>query len=64
MIQRDDDKPESVRNRLKVYENTMSPVIQFYKEKKLLEEFAGTETNEIWPRVHKYLSSKISPIEL
>ena len=32
LIQREDDKPETVKDRLKVYENQTSPLINFYKE--------------------------------
>ena len=30
MIQREDDKPETVKDRLKVYEDQTSPLIEFY----------------------------------
>ena len=33
LIQREDDKPETVKDRLKVYENQTSPIINFYIEK-------------------------------
>jgi adenylate kinase len=32
LIQREDDKPETVKDRLKVYENQTSPLINFYSE--------------------------------
>jgi adenylate kinase len=32
LIQREDDKPETVKDRLKVYENQTSPLISFYSE--------------------------------
>ena len=32
LIQREDDKPETVKDRLKVYENQTSPLINFYTE--------------------------------
>ena len=32
LIQREDDKPETVKGRLKVYENQTSPLISFYSE--------------------------------
>lgn len=33
LIQRSDDKPETIRNRLTVYENQTAPVIEFYRKK-------------------------------
>ncbi|MEM5815275.1 MAG: nucleoside monophosphate kinase [Candidatus Aenigmatarchaeota archaeon] len=33
LIQRDDDKPEIIRERIKVYEEQSKPVINYYKEK-------------------------------
>lgn len=33
IIQRDDDKPESIKHRLKVYEQSTSPLINFYSER-------------------------------
>lgn len=54
--QRDDDKPESVRKRLEVYQSMVDPVLKFYRDKKLLIEFSGTESNVIWPEVKKFLA--------
>ncbi|MGC8993401.1 MAG: adenylate kinase family protein [Candidatus Aenigmatarchaeota archaeon] len=34
LIQRDDDKPEVVRQRLKVYEEQSKPVLEYYKRKR------------------------------
>ncbi|MEA4890830.1 MAG: adenylate kinase [Clostridiaceae bacterium] len=36
LIQRDDDKPETIKNRLKTYYQQTEPLIQFYREQKLL----------------------------
>jgi len=54
--QREDDKPESVRKRLQVYQSMVDPVLNFYRTKKLLVEFVGTESNVIWPEVKKFLT--------
>ena len=35
--QRDDDKPEKIKERLKVYENQTAPLIDYYQEKGLLK---------------------------
>jgi len=55
LIQRDDDKPEAVAKRLEVYSQQIKPVLDFFRAQKVLKEFAGTETNVIWPKVQKFL---------
>jgi len=41
LYQRDDDKPETVRNRLQVYKQQTSPVINFYSDKGVLQKLVG-----------------------
>ena len=36
LLQRDDDKPEAIANRLEVYRKQTAPLIDFYKERGLL----------------------------
>ncbi|XP_013790412.1 GTP:AMP phosphotransferase AK3, mitochondrial-like isoform X2 [Limulus polyphemus] len=59
LVQRHDDKPETVRARLNSYKNQSTPVLEYYRKTGLLQEFTGRESNEIWPRVRAYLSSLI-----
>jgi len=59
LIQREDDKPESVRNRLEIFKASTTPVLEFYKEKGILAEFQGTESKKIWPHVEKYLKTVV-----
>lgn len=52
LYQRDDDKPETVRRRLKVYEEQTAPLIEYYRDRDLLIEVNGdqpidTVTDEI-----------------
>lgn len=42
LVQRDDDKSETVSRRIKVYMEQTSPLIEFYREKGLLAEVDGT----------------------
>ena len=42
LILRDDDKPETVSNRLKVYHEQTQPLIDFYTEKGVLKSVDGT----------------------
>ena len=41
MYQRDDDKPETIRKRLDVYQNQTSPLIEYYKGHGILKEVNG-----------------------
>ena len=43
LYQRDDDKPETVRSRLKVYWEQTSPLIDYYKRKGVLVEIDGDQ---------------------
>jgi len=43
LYQRDDDKPETVRRRLKVYEEQTEPLIEYYRESSLLIEINGDQ---------------------
>ncbi len=46
LIQRSDDKRETVESRLAVYEEQTSPLIDYYKEKDVLAELDGTGSVE------------------
>ena len=56
LIQRDDDKPESIKHRLEVYDKTTSPLINFYSER--LFKVSGKDLPEDTYRpVKAYLES-------
>lgn len=46
LYQRDDDKPETVENRIRVYSEQTTPLIDHYKEQGLLFEIDGTQPIE------------------
>jgi adenylate kinase len=46
LYQRDDDRSETVMNRIKVYAQQTSPLIEYYKKQNLLAEIDGTQTIE------------------
>lgn len=46
LYQRDDDKPETVKNRIKVYQEQTAPLIAYYQEKGLLANIDGTQPIE------------------
>ena len=59
LIQRDDDKPETVRKRLSVYHDQTEPLIEWYKGKALLHRFDGTRTpDEVHDRIRATLATK------
>lgn len=46
LVQRDDDKPETVQKRLTVYHEQTAPLIEYYGNKKILKEVDGTKDME------------------
>ncbi len=46
LYQRDDDKAETVLNRIDIYKEQTSPLIQYYTQRKLLIEINGMESIE------------------
>ena len=59
LIQREDDKPESVLNRLEIFSSTTKPVLEFYRSMGICKDFHGTESKKIWPHVEAYLKTII-----
>jgi len=61
LIQRDDDKPDVVRNRLKVYHEQTEPLVDLYDEQGLLRRIDGTrEPTE----VHDHIRAVIATLRL
>ena len=49
---RDDDKPETVKNRLQVYKEQTQPLIDFYTERGVLHNVDGTkDMNEVFEAI-------------
>ena len=46
LIIRDDDQPETVKNRLKVYHEQTQPLIDYYKKQNILKSVDGTQPME------------------
>ncbi len=46
LYQREDDKPETVRHRIEVYNENTAPLIDYYRDKGLLAEIDGTQPIE------------------
>ncbi len=59
LYQREDDKPEVVRHRLKVYYERFKPILEYYKNKGILVEVnAGRKAEEVVKDVLKILKEK------
>jgi adenylate kinase len=57
MYQRDDDRPETVRNRLEVYEQSTAPLIEYYRGSDLLVEIDGDRpVDEVFADIKKALA--------
>jgi adenylate kinase len=56
LYQRDDDREETISNRLKVYENQTAPLVNYYRGQGLLREIDGVgSVDEIRARISKAL---------
>ena len=44
LVQRDDDKPDVVQNRLHVYHEQTEPLIEYYDERGLMRRIDGTRS--------------------
>ena len=61
LVQRDDDKPETVRKRLGIYHDQTSQLIPFYEERELLRRFDGTRSPT---EVHDHIRATIATLRL
>jgi len=61
LVQRDDDKPEVVEKRLKVYHDQTEPVIDYYDEKGILRRVDGTRGPA---EVHDHIRAVIATLRL
>jgi adenylate kinase len=61
LIQRDDDKPEVVQNRLTVYHEKTAPLIEYYDEQGLMRRIDGTRSPA---EVHDHIRAMIATLLL
>jgi adenylate kinase len=61
LIQRDDDKPEVIENRLRVYHEKTAPVIDYYDEQGSLRRIDGTRDQT---EVHDHVRAVIATLRL
>ena len=58
LIQRDDDKPQTIKARLVEYHEQTEPLIEWYEERGLLRRFDGTRTpDEVHSRIRATLAT-------
>ena len=61
LIQRDDDREETVRKRLEVYHRQTSPLVKFYEERDLLKRFDGSRSPT---EVHDHIRATVATLRL
>ena len=61
LIQREDDKPETVKKRLSVYHDQTEPLIDWYEKAGLLRRFDGNRSPE---DVHDHLRATLATLKL
>ena len=61
LVQRDDDKPEVIRNRLRVYHDQTEPLIDYYDEQGLMRRIDGTRNPA---EVHDHIRAVIATLRL
>jgi adenylate kinase len=61
LVQRDDDKAETVRNRLKVYHEQTEPLVERYEKQGLLRRFEGTRPPD---EVHGHIRATLATLRL
>ena len=60
LVQRPDDAPDTVSERLQQYNAQTRPVLEYYEEQSLLQSFTGTESDVLWPQIETFIHSEFS----
>jgi adenylate kinase len=61
LVQRDDDKPETVRKRLEVYHEQTAPLVDRYEEQGILRRFDGRRPAD---EVHDHVRATLATLKL
>jgi adenylate kinase len=61
LVQRDDDKEETVKKRLSVYHEQTEPLIDWYDDKGMLRRFDGTRKQD---EVHQHIRATLATLRL
>ena len=61
LVQRDDDRPETVKKRLKTYHEKTAPLVDYYDDRGLLRRFDGTRGAD---EVHGHIRATLAMLKL
>jgi adenylate kinase len=61
LIQRDDDKPDTIKKRLEVYHGQTKPLIDYYEQRGILRRFDGSRTPS---EVHDHIRATLATLRL
>ena len=61
LIQREDDKEQTIRNRLEVYHASTSPLVGYYEHLELLRRFDGSRSAD---EVHRHIRATLATVRL
>lgn len=62
IVQRDDDQPETIRNRLSVYREETEPLEAYYEERGTLVRVSGKGSiDEVYGRIEEVLDTRVAP---
>ena len=61
LVQRDDDKPETVKHRLEVYHDQTAPLVERYEDSGLLRRFDGKRSQS---EVHDHIRATLATLKL
>jgi adenylate kinase len=61
LVQRDDDKPDTIRKRLAVYHDQTEPLVKYYEDRDLLRRFDGSRTPT---DVHDHVRATVATLRL
>jgi adenylate kinase len=61
LIQRDDDKPETIKKRLEVYHSQTKPLIDYYEQRGVLRRFDGSRSPS---EVHDHIRATLATLRL
>jgi adenylate kinase len=61
LVQRDDDRPDTIRTRLATYHRDTEPLVEYYEGRDLLRRFDGTRTPT---EVHDHIRATVATLRL
>jgi len=61
LVQRDDDKPDTIKKRLDVYHSETEPLVERYDDQGLLHRFEGTQSAD---EVHRHIRNTLATLKL